>query len=54
MKNLHLRPYKITSAQRLKESAEYCRWFRDVITANGEDIPAVIFCTNEVKVKLSL
>jgi hypothetical protein len=47
-KDLHLHPYKITSEHELKERdnvkrAEYCRWFRDVITANGEDIRDVTF-----------
>jgi hypothetical protein len=35
------------------QRAEYYRWFRDSITANGEDIPAVIFCTDEVWFHLS-
>jgi hypothetical protein len=49
-KHFNLHPYKKT-ARELKEgdsgkSGEYCRWFRDVITANGEDILDVTFFTD--------
>jgi hypothetical protein len=33
--------------------AEYCRWFRDVITDNGEGILAVTFFTDEAWFHLS-
>jgi hypothetical protein len=51
-KHLHLHPYRITSVDELKERdsvtrVEYCRWFRDIITASGEDILDVTFFTDE-------
>jgi hypothetical protein len=51
-KHLHLHPYKITSVHELKQRGsirhvEYCRWFRDVITANAEDIWISHFFTDE-------
>jgi hypothetical protein len=47
-KHLHLHPYKIASAHELAESGkakrdEYSRKFRDVITANRQDILNVTF-----------
>jgi hypothetical protein len=46
-KHLHLRPKEITAVPKLKawdkaKRVEYCRWFRDVITANGEATVEVI------------
>jgi hypothetical protein len=50
--HLHLHPYKIISAHELKKMdnvkrADYCRWFRDIITASGEDILDFTFFTDE-------
>jgi hypothetical protein len=50
-KHLHLHLIKITSVHELKEgdnikSFEYCHWFRDVITAIGEDILDNTFFTD--------
>jgi hypothetical protein len=44
----HLHPYNITQVHELDErhnvkNVEYFLWFRDVITANGEDILDVTF-----------
>jgi hypothetical protein len=52
-KHLCLHPFKITSMHDLKEGGsircvEYCQWFRDIITANGEDILDITFLVNEV------
>jgi hypothetical protein len=49
LKHLHLHPYNI-AVHELKErdrQAEYCPWFRDVITANEEDMLNVTFFTLE-------
>jgi hypothetical protein len=51
-KHLHLRPCKVTSVHGLKERdtvkrVEYCGWFSDIITANGEDILDVTIHTDE-------
>jgi hypothetical protein len=37
----------------MAKRVEYCRWFRDVITANGEDILDVRFFTDEAWFRLS-
>jgi hypothetical protein len=55
---LHLHPYKITSLHGLKapdnvKRVEYCRWFRDVIAANGGDILEVTFFASEALFHLS-
>jgi hypothetical protein len=56
-KHLLLHPYKITSVHKLKERdvrwVKYCWWFRDVITANGEDILDVTFFTSAAWFHLS-
>jgi hypothetical protein len=57
-KHLHLHLYKITSVHELKEKAsikcvEYCEWFSDINTANGEDILGIIFFTDDVWFHLS-
>jgi hypothetical protein len=51
-KQLHLHHCKLISAHELIErdsvkGAEYCLWFRDVITANREDILDVTFFADE-------
>jgi hypothetical protein len=50
-------PYNIISVHELKERdvkhVEYCRWFRGVITANGEDIMDVTFFIVEAWFHLS-
>jgi hypothetical protein len=57
-KHLHLHPHKITSVHQLKERdvhhVEYCQWFIDVITANGEDILDGTFLTDEAWFHLSM
>jgi hypothetical protein len=55
--HLHLHPCRITSVQELKERdnvrrVEYCRWFRDWITASGEDILDVTFFADEARFHL--
>jgi hypothetical protein len=52
-KHLHPHPYKVTSVHELKERdsvkyVEYCWWFRDIITANGEYILDITFFTTEL------
>jgi hypothetical protein len=51
-KHLHLHPCEVTVLHELKawdkvKRVEYCRWFRDVITANGENTVEVIFLIDE-------
>jgi hypothetical protein len=50
--HLCLFPCKITSMHELKERGsvrcvEYCQRFRDIITANGEDVLHVTFFVND-------
>jgi hypothetical protein len=57
-KHLHLHPWEVTSKNELKvgdsaKRAEYCWWFRDVITANAEDILDVTFITHRAHIHIS-